>query len=102
MKEELYICDCGKKCSSKAGITMHSMYCKSKNYKTVVVEPAKVVETMHPELRELFLLTQNLFYDANEAMVNGNRAAGRRARVKLIKIKKLIPPIRKLILNRTV
>jgi len=51
------------------------------------------------EVKELLLLVHKLSLDASKAIKEGNKSAGRRARSSLMRVKKLIPSLRKKILK---
>lgn len=100
-------CVCGKLCTSKAGLTLHQRNCKPAlsaitSGKSAVKESDIIFPRVEliPEMREFFELAELVAYDSNSALVDGNKSAGRRARVGMIKMRNIMIPLRKKILKK--
>ena len=100
------VCICNKLCTSKAGFTLHQRICKQaqeafKCSRKSVRESDIIVNVDYlPEIREFRELAESIADDANNALSHGNKSAGRRSRVNIIKLGKLIIPLRKKILDK--
>lgn len=97
---QVYMCQCGKICTSKAGYSLHGVRCK----KYQANEEHKCIELtdneeLLPEAKKIFDLVQIMAFDATRAICNHNKSAGRRARLDLVRIRSLITPLRKKILD---
>ena len=99
-------CLCGKLCTSTPGLKLHQKKCttaqqaikggKKSTFESGVMLPAvRYVE----DVQKLVDLVESLSRDANQALINHNRSAGRRARTLLIDVRNKITPLRKKILK---
>lgn len=103
----LAVCVCGKVCTSKPGLTLHQRKCKEAadakakglpmNKDVDIIQPEA---EYHPEVQELFEMVKTMSIDADRALREGNKSAGRRARIALTAIKKKVTPLRDQILKK--
>lgn len=98
-------CICGKICTSKPGITMHQKQCiparvNIKKGLSAVVNNEHLDVPLCVEAKELFDLAEQTSLDLHYALLSGNKSAGRRARVGLNELRKLILPLKKLTLRK--
>ena len=98
-------CVCGKICTSRVGVSLHHKNC---NIARKSIENGEAGYCMSnsgdgistPELKELIGLAECVAIDGDMAINQGNKSAGRRARVNLLKIRDMIIPIMKRIHDR--
>ena len=98
-------CICGKICTSKPGLTLHQHNCEqAKKHKSKGVNGLCDLNIVEPdityirEVQEVVDLMKSLAVDAHYAIIEGNKSAGRRARIALNILKKKVTPLRKKIL----
>lgn len=101
------ICVCNKVCTSKAGLTLHHRNCKqaqeAKDKGLPMTRETDIVETETEyvkEVQDLVNMVNDMAVDAHKALTDGNKSAGRRARIALTTIKKATTPLRKNILDK--
>jgi len=95
----VYVCKCGKVCTTKAGVVLHHKFCRYKSHVEEMIQQ-NVHGELSDELKELIDLAEYVAVDANDAFKNNNISAARRARVGLLKIRNMILPIRKSLLEK--
>lgn len=100
-------CTCGKLCTSKAGLTLHQVKCKDakaakKEGKPVTRDTDIIIprDDYCAEIKEFIELADLIAYDSDMAMRNHNKSAGRRARNGLIKLRNMVTPLRKKIMDK--
>ena len=102
--KNLYQCCCGKFSTSKPGLTLHQKACPV----TAAQEAGKPTfeefavskpEQPHPAAKELSELFNLLIEDIGSALATNNKSAARRARKRLLLLRKAILPIRKRLLE---
>lgn len=98
-------CVCGKICTSKPGLTLHQRRCKQAQRAEREGEPMVQDSDVVPgnteyakPVQEMIDMVTEMAGDADRALRNGNKSAGRRARTILIAMKKKITPLRDQIL----
>lgn len=105
-KEFTAICVCRKLCTSKPGLTLHHRKCKVAQediragrdgiLKTNIIESVEYID----QAKEFLNLAQEAAADIHFVLAEGNRSAGRRARVTLNCLRQKIVPLRRLILEK--
>jgi hypothetical protein len=98
-------CVCGKICTSRPGLTLHQRNCeeveKAKKVGKPIVQGIKIIKQeieFIPEVKEIVDMVNSLAPDANRAILEHNKSAGRRARIVLTEVKNRITPLRRKIL----
>jgi hypothetical protein len=90
-------CVCGRVCSSRPGLTLHKKKCKSENS---AAKPNLQPVIKSKEASALFSLALSIAVDADLALIDRNKSAGRRARHGLNRLRSMIIPLRKVILDK--
>jgi len=99
-------CICGKVCTSKPGLTLHQRYCKIaqnaiRNNKSSIIDTEIEYKIQYTnQVSDFINLAEFVAYDTHLALKDKNKSAGRRARARLIILKKMITPLRKEILKK--
>ena len=106
MKVKPQFCICGKLCTSAVGLILHQRRCQDalnavKAGKPVTRESDIIIphDNLEPDLKEFLGLSEEIAFDAHLAYSEGNKSAGRRARTNLIKLRRMITPLRSKILG---
>ena len=101
----VFVCICGKICTSKAGFTLHTSKCpyaiEAKQSGQFPAIDTNIVENMtYTRIVQDFVdLVNKMAFDANKSLLTGNRSAGRRARMVLSELKEKITSLRREILT---
>ena len=101
----IVVCVCGRVCTSAAGLTLHQLHCddasKAKSRGLPMTKETDIVENHEycKEVQDLVNLVNNIAVDAQSALQNSNKSAGRRARTTLVNLKKISTPLRAKILD---
>jgi hypothetical protein len=106
VKVKPLFCVCGKLCTSNVGLILHQRKCSEakdalKAGKPTTRESDITIphDDFEPDLTGFIDLAEEVIFDAHLAYVDKNKSAGRRARTNLIKLRKLITPLRANILG---
>lgn len=98
-------CICGRVCTTKAGFALHQKSCekvkeaREKGESTSLdVDVVEQIDFVEP-VKQLVDAVNELAEDAHKAITENNKSAGRRSRIALLKLKQMILPLRKQILD---
>ncbi len=100
-------CVCGKMCTSLPGLTLHQRSCPevldAKKENKPITKETNIIQPKIKyigDIDEFVRLVEIVANDAHIALTENNRSAGRRARTGFIRIRDMITPIRKQILDK--